>query len=248
MNLRKIISAALGALALGATLTAPSRAQQQTFAGVNALGNGYAYSSTTGFSVPGPLFFSVQSFPAAAASAQLATVTFTGLTNNGYVTNTTGSTYAQNLDGGTFVVTAASPGGAYAQGTVLLEGSFSSAVLSGSIGSTTGGIQTQFNNVTYGGANNGGVYFTSSGLFSPGAFSIGLTSITPALSLVGSPGGQRFSDFVASGAGTFSAATVAPEPGMVSFASLSGLSLLGLLGRARFRRRTGGPGGGLLAA
>ena len=211
-------------VATGAAFAAvPSQAQATqpvTFASITGAGSGissvftYTPGTTGGFSItPGAQF--IASFPMTFTTNSPATVVFTGLNNVGTVTGGPTS-FSQALSGGSFSVTSG--------GTNLLSGTFDGGnLLDGTTGSNTPTIQNTLTNVQY----TGGTYFTQSGLFNPGSFSISMTSAVPALGV----SGGYFNGFKAGGTGTFqgsSSPTPTPEPATVVPFLFGGLGLLAL--------------------
>lgn len=234
MNLSKVLAGLAASVALCATITAPASAQQINFAGLTAVGDTFfRYSplegATGGLDVGGVNQFAFASdILPPGISSELASVTFTGLDNIGVLTPGGAGEQQQTLTGGTFSILDADAAGRPV-GTVLLTGNFASASLFGVPGSSTGNLRTVLNNVTY----TGGEFFLSSGLLNPGGFSLGLSGIDPLLTVAGG----RFIGFQSGGGGTFSATVPAavPEPGVVAFAAVNGLGVLGLMVRARRR-------------
>ena len=211
-------------IAAGSTLAAaPSQAQSAqpvTFASITGAGAGissvftYTPGTTGGFSItPGAQF--IASFPSTFTTNAPATVVFTGLNNVGTVTGGP-SSYSQALSGGTFDVEAG--------GVSLLNGTFDGGnILDGTIGSNTPTVKNTLTNVIY----TGGTYFTQSGLYNPGSFSISMTSAVPALGV----SGGYFNGFQAGGTGTFQASNApaaVPEPATVVPFLVGGLGLLTL--------------------
>lgn len=235
MNINKAITsllsiAVLATVGVGSASAAPG---QTTFASATGAGasasNCFTYTGASGFSIT----------PGATFTAQLltnppgqypTTLSFVGLNNVGTVTGTgtTADPYNQLLSSGSFTLTA--NGGS----DLLLAGTFGGGnLLVGTTGATASTLSNNLTNVVY----TGGSYFTASGLSNPGAFSLSMTSVTPAIGVTNG----HFNDFVAGGTGTFSASTptsVVPEPATVVPFILGGLGLLGLV--VRKARRTSG--------
>lgn len=224
MKLNKTTAGMIAAAGLAVATATGASAQQLTFASATGTGNPAAQSvvfTYTGgangkfMTTPGALF-STTSYP---FSDSAATLNFTGFNATAPVmgTGTTNDPYQQLLGGGTFTLTGTG-------GTDLLDGSFTGGNLLSVISSgTTASITNSVNGVTY----TGGSYFNSSGLFNPGSFSISMTSVAPAPTVVNG----YLSAFQAGGTSTFSASkSLAPVPELsttVPFV-LGGLGLLAL--------------------
>jgi hypothetical protein len=228
MNLRKAFTGLIASAALCAAVIGPASAQLTNFAGVTGIGDTvFTYTSGVGFSVtPGADFIAQDILPPVQVDVP-ATLSFTGVNDVDNVINRGGGLYEQRLDGGggSFLLTRD------ADGVTLLSGTFSGASLFGTVGAVTGSMRTVFDNVVY----TGGVYFASSGLMpTPGSFSFALNVVNPAFGL--NEAGTKFNSFTAGGTGIFAAAPAAvPEPGVVAFAAVNGLGVLGLMVRARRR-------------
>lgn len=223
MHLRNMIGALVTVAATSIALSAPANAQ--TFATIQSKNGTTPFSYVTGaagglnISTSATVFLANSSLP---VTPQVdATVVFTGLNNVGTV-----SGIEQTLSGGTFTIT--QNGG----GPVLLQGTFTGATLF-AVGPTGGVFQSTMQSVTY----TGGTYFAASGLDNPGNLSFNFTSVSPTPTIVGG----YYTNFNASGSGTFSASLAAvPEPGEYAVMGMAGLTVCGLIVRARRRRSVGG--------
>lgn len=233
MKLNKITHVVTAAAGLAVIAATGASAQQLTFASATGTGNPAAQSVVFTYTggangqfktTPGALF-STTSYP---FSDPTTTLAFTGFSASAPVlgTGTTSSPYQQPLSGGTFTLTGSG-------GADLLDGTFTDGNLLSVISSgTTASITNSVNGVTY----TGGSYFNSSGLFNPGSFSISMTSVAPAPTVVNG----YLSAFQAGGTSTFSASkTLAPvpEPATTVPFVLGGLGLLALA--VRKSRRLG---------
>jgi hypothetical protein len=157
-----------------------------------------------------------------------ASLHFTGFTAN---TNAVaaGSTYIQALSSGAFEIWSTNSFGVGAK-TLLLSGSATNAVITGTANSGTG--STFSTHVTY----TGGILLdTVGGNGTTGQFSFTDLSINPFLHL----DGGKLAAFTASGTGSFSADTgTSPgNPVPLPAAAWGGMGLLGLLGGAQALRR-----------
>ena len=225
MNINKAITSLFSIAVLATVGVGAASADPTPFSGVlNGVGRVFTYSGTNGFSItPGATFTAQDAY----TTDSLATLSFTGLANDGLATDNGNGSYQQYLTGGTFLLKSSS-------GSTLLAGTFGSGDLfSGTIGSDATVLRNTLVNVVY----TDGSYFTASGLDNPGSFSFSMVGASPVLSV----SNGHFNDFKAAGSGTFSASTpsaVVPEPATVVPFVLGGLGLLGLA--VRKSRRTSG--------
>lgn len=226
MNINKAITSLFSIAVLAAVGVGSVSAQSPTsFSGVlNGYDNVFSYSGTNGFSTTPGATFTAQD---AHSTDLMSTLKFTGLANDGTVTNNGLGQYTQALTGGSFLLTSST-------GSDLLSGTFDGGnLLVGTLGSDAGTVRNTLTNVVY----TGGSFFTASGLINPGSFSFSMTGIKPTLGVTNG----HFNNFTAAGSGTFSASqpsSVVPEPATVVPFLLGGLGLLGLV--VRKARRTSG--------
>jgi hypothetical protein len=250
MKIKKIAADVSASLALAALATIPAHAQQVTFTSDSTSKSAFTYTSGTGISVGSTSLFTAIYDPGGSDEIDVSKthLSFTGLDDSGNLVAPApgGDVYVQNLvpkatDPGTFTLTSTTSftdgTTVYKPGTVVLQGTFSEATLSGAIttpASSTGSLRTEFNDVVY----TGGVFFGKSGLANPGAFSFDLTSIkTGATSgLLLNSTGTKFRTFTAAGSGTYSATAAVPEPSSVAAFAATGLGVMGLMLRARKSR------------
>ena len=212
-------------IAAGTALAAvPSQAQQEVFASVTGISTATTDATTVftytpgvsgGFSISPNAVFSAQYLGFPGAFANPVTFSLTGLNNVGTVLAGP-SGFTQELSGGTFDVES--------NGTSLLNGTFGGGnLLGGTTGSTTSALTNNLTNVTF----TGGTYFTQSGLYNPGAFSISLQGVAPPISV----GNSYFNGFQSGGTGNFTASRTpapTPEPAAVVPFIFGGLGLLAL--------------------
>ncbi len=216
----------------GLVLAAPvCRAGQTTFAGVTAMGSS-AFVYTPGINgglaiADGSSFIALFLFPPGYVDVG-SKFSLTNFHNSGTVVAVSGN-YEQPLTGGDFALTSAG-------GVDLLSGNFSSAELLATdpLPNSQGSFLTTILGVNY----TGGTYFTDSGLSTPGGFSFGLTSVSPALTV----SNGYFTPFVAGGSGTFSAGTlnttngansIPAPPMLLAAAALIGLATISKTLRAK---------------
>ena len=233
MKLNKMTAGMVAAAGLALMAATGASAQQLTFASATGTGNPAAQSVVFTYTggangqfttTPGALF-STTSYPFSDSAATLA---FTGFNATAPVmgAGSASNPYQQPLGGGTFTLTGSN-------GADLLDGKFTGGNLLSVISSgTTASITNSVNGVTY----TGGSYFNSSGLFNPGSFSISMTSVAPAPTVVDG----YLSAFQAGGTSTFSASkTLAPVPELSTTVPfmMGGLGLLVLA--VRKSRRSG---------
>jgi hypothetical protein len=209
----------------------PAASNQTTFASITGISDGASTSSNVftytpgvggGFSISPNALFSSEYVLSPISFAAPVNVSFTGLNNVGTLTGGPAN-YQQALSGGSFAVTSG--------GTSLLTGTFDGGnLLDGTVGASTSTITNTLTNVTF----TGGSYFSQSGLFNPGSFSLSMTSVAPPISA----GATYFNGFTAGGTGTFSASTIppaVPEPATAVPFVLGGLGLLALIVRKNRR-------------
>jgi hypothetical protein len=229
MKIQKAIAGLAAIAALTATAAMPSMASS-TFASATTIFSNFQYTSgsTGGLKVAQTNQFSSDALPALSNST--GNLNFTGLKNSGTVeTVIAGVEYGENLTGGTFTLV----NGA----NTLLTGTFTSAIMQGYVVASNDDASVSFFGVAY----TGGSYFTAAeglGYANPGGLSLALLSNTH---LALNHAGTYFSNFNASGTGTFGATPpVVPEPGTVASFTIGALGLCVLMLRGRKVRSMNG--------
>jgi hypothetical protein len=237
-----ILATALGVATLALLGLAPAQAQTaEEFASVTGGGNPPTFIYTGG--AGGGLTLTSGNFDAQLDVPKVATqinnpaiVTFTGLQNLGAASTIPlgGITFFdQTLTGGMFTVTDA------ATNQLLLSGTFAGADLTGAVGSSQAGVNTDFKNVAY----TGGSYASAAGITLNGtpkdSFNFSLINTTPNLSV----SSGVLSSFTSAGNGQFTGEVppaAVPEPATVVPFLFGGLGLLALAVR-KTRKAAGVP-------
>lgn len=222
--------ATLGVAGLALVGFVPAHAQTaQEFASVTGGGTPPTFTYTGG--AGGGLTLTPGNFDAQLDVPKVATlinnpavVTFTGLQNLGAASTAPlggGTFFDQVLTGGMFTVSDATTN------QLLLSGSFSGAELSGAVGSSQAGVNTNFRDVAY----TGGSYATAAGITLNGtpkdAFNFSLINTSMNLSV----NNGVLSSFNSAGNGQFTGETLpaaVPEPATVVPFLFGGLGLLAL--------------------
>lgn len=221
---------ALGVAALALVSFVPAHAQTAVeFASVTGGGTPPTFVYTGG--AGGGLTLTAGNFDAQLDVPKVATlinnpavITFTGLQNLGAASTASlgvGTFFDQALTGGMFTVSDATTS------QLLLSGTFSGADLSGTVGSSQAGVNTNFKNVAY----TGGSYATAAGITLNGtpkdSFNFSLINTNPNLSV----SNGTLSSFNSAGNGQFTGETLpstVPEPATVVPFLFGGFGLLAL--------------------
>jgi hypothetical protein len=127
----------------------------------------------------------------------------------------------------------------FGAGDVLLTGDFGGTLFTSASGDAAG-LQNNklvFSEVTYHTGFYVDDFIAKYGSLGPGSFSLSFTSIEPDISLTGG-GINAFS--ANNSSGVFSATTAVPEPGEYAVMGMAGLTVCGLMVRARRRRSANG--------
>ncbi|GAB4461137.1 MAG: hypothetical protein OHK0029_26000 [Armatimonadaceae bacterium] len=246
MNLRNMFGAFVAVAAFGVSVAMPAQAQDvqniSTFGGAQTNPNGdfiFTSNGTNGGTLVTQAAGTriLVTGPSAASFEGVAFLNFGPISqvggsamidDNGTMTTADDAVVA-TFGGGTFSIYT----GANSTGTLLLTGTFGNSSFR-STAATGATLQTlNFGDVIYTGGTYKNDFNTLYSLTGDpfGTFSIGMTAITPALGFNGSGG---LNSFVANGSGgTFDAAV--PEPGEYAVMGMIGLTLCGLMIRARRR-------------
>jgi hypothetical protein len=173
---------------------------------------------------PSALFVSQEAVPP--GNIDITHWTFSGLANVGFLSNTAGNTWEQDLTGGTFTLWSST-------NVALISGVFSDAKLDGTIDGVSSNYLLSFSGVNY----NGGAWWTdaqNAGYTNPGAITLTLLSGVAA-NKSGAVGFQRFNPFTAHGSGNLDVTPppAVPEPGSVVGFVVGALGLCVLALRAR---------------